>query len=485
MRYLLLCLLLFYTPQALAEQLQLERTTRLASSTATTAHNKVLLSSDGRYGFLTAAFGNSLQILETASGRIISSLNTGSNATSLALHERHGLRLLAVVNLNDFGEPAQVSIIDCSLVEKPVLLSSFELTDISPFINPVFTPEGDRLLIADSRKVYLLDTRTGISLDSIDSDGSVDSLSITKMDGDLVLTATKSSDSSVTVYEVNKDSLKRWSRFVVPSTIIPSNNVVLDGSSFGYIAGFEQHQVYCFDLRSGTLVSSIDTGDAPASISAFRSASRTRIAVVNTGQNSGFLADTVSILEAETATGYLRHQSVFVAGTDLSAESRVAFLNRHHCIVGSVTGSLFIFNSTSGEVVSEKRLLGNTGRFALSSELILTLVSTAQEDSLSLFRFTPESKRPLPRITFIKVSRVRKGLRLEVTTEGVQPGARLTVRSQDVPYTQDRHNPNRIVGLVSWSFIGRVCTFEVGVVNSDGSLITATRQIQRKKVRCH
>lgn len=484
MRYLILCLLLVYTPRALANHIQLERTTRLASTTATTAYNRVLLSSDGRYGFLTATFGDSLQILETASGRIISTLDTGSNATSLALHERKDLRLLAVVNLNDVakGESARVSIIDVSLADRPVLLSSFPLADISPFINPVFTPEGDRLLIADSRRVYLLDARTAESLHSIDSGGVVDSLSISRLEDELVLTAVKSGDGSVTVYEVTTDGLKQWSRFVVPSAIVAANNVALDGSPFGYIAGFAEHQVYGFDLRSGTLVSSIETGDAPASIAAFRSGSKTRLAVVNTGQNSGFLSDSISVLEAETATGYLRHRSVFVAGTDLSPESNVAFLDRNHCLAGSAAGSLLVFKASSGEMVSEKRMAGDTSRFALSRGLALTLVSTAQEDSLTLFRLTPPE--PLPKITSIKVSRVRKGLRLEVLAEGLQAGARLTVRSQEVPHTQDRHNPNRIVGLVAWSFVGRTCAFDVGVILPDGKLVTATRQIKRRRVRC-
>lgn len=486
MRYLLICLILAYTPHALAERLQWERTTALAAGTATTAHNRVLLSNDGRYGFLTAAFGDSLQVVDTTSGRIVSRLSTGSNATSLALHESSGLTLLAVVNLNNvaLGEPARVSIIDCSLAQRPVLLSSFELADISPFINPVFTPEGDRLVIADSRKVYLLDTRTGKSLSSIDSDGPVDSLSMTELESELVLTATKSSDSSVTVYEVAIDGLKKWSRFIVPSTIIPSNNVVLDGSPFGYIAGFAQHQVYGFDLRSGTLVSSIETGDAPASMSIFHSASKTRIAVVNTGQNSGFLADSVSILEAEPATGYLYYCSVFVAGTDLSAESHIAFLNRNYCLVGSVTGSLFIFKAASGEMVSEKRLAGDAGRFAFRAGLVLTIVSTPQEDRITLFKIVAESISR-PRIVSIKVSRVRKGLRLEVLAEGVRAGARLTVKSQEVPYTQDRYNPNRIVGLVAWSFVGRVCALNVGIINPDGRLITATKKIKRRRVRCY
>lgn len=510
--------------------LELRAALPLPAGAATDAHNNIIVSNDGRTGFLAAAFGDSVYAFNTITGELISSINTGSRASRLSIFENGERRLLAVVNLNEPGEPASVAVLDATDARNLSLVSAFILPSdvtLAPTVAPVFDRAGLRVAIASSTPgaIFLFETLTGQMLERIDLRWSVDSLAVVHRQSYSIVGAVSAEARTVTIFDMVGRSLKRQQHFFeLPAGfgLLPANNLCFNADgSIGYIASFEGDRIFSFDTATGILIDSYEVGDGPAQLAWSGNESGARLAVVNTGIEHGFLANSVSIVET-LADGRFGTATVFLPapGTDLTPDSALAFTARGDVgMVGSASGSLFVFDAVSGEQITEARLKGQANRFAIGMQggrlRVMALATTPTSDRVNVLRLrtrkakepvalpvpatapppltptvkieptevAPESTidkvvAPAPTIDRVYLRRVRRGLRLIVEGDGFERGTRLVINNRSVLTTFiDR---NHVIAYISWGFIGPSCELDIKAQRPSGD---ASTHIRRRLIR--
>lgn len=407
------------TSKAAKEEWQQTVTRKLPPQIVTSSYNRTAFSNDGKITFLSASFGKSLYLLDTATGKVISSIKTGNRAAGIAVYDSNEKKYVAVVDLNNpsTGEFSTVSIIDFSDSRSPKLVSAFILEPdltFSTFLTPVFDRDGSRLIVASGNKgvIFIIDTSTGRMLERVEVGGGIDSITITHpkikaSSGDLDTRPPRSILGAVSVADgraytflllspnLGKTELLAQSFFKVPTRLIAQNNLSLNREgTVGYIASFNGDRIYSFDTITGQQIDSAEVGSGPAQIAISESSSRVRLAVVNAGRQKGLAADSVSILEAGTQKNqpgsFMSQPYLFFpqSQTDFVPDSPIFLTDKGKLgLVGSIKGQVFTFKAKTGEQLAETKVDAHDVKLSVTQngeEASLVATSASNEIYLKL-----------------------------------------------------------------------------------------------------
>ncbi|MEW6736701.1 MAG: hypothetical protein AB1489_35760 [Acidobacteriota bacterium] len=481
--------------------------TSLPNGTATDANNNFVLSRDGRVGFLSTAFGDSVYAFDTTSGELLASARTGERAAHMALFDNGQQRRLAVVNLNAPGEgqSSAITVLDASFARRLTLLSAFILpTDVtlSPFINPIFTKDGKSILIASEEPaaLFLFDTETGQMHERIPLDEAVTSLAVAYQGDRSIIGVVSPHTHSVTILEIDKrGQLRHRSFFALPQNygLLSANNLCFNQTgTIGYLASFEGDMLFSFDTETGIGIDSFEVGDAPGRVAWFQLNGKARLAVVNTGLEHGFLADSVSIIETGE-NGRFGTATVFLpaVAADLIPDSVVEFSSDGRFgFVGTLNNFVFAFDTLTGEQLGQNKLKGQATKLAAGRQggLVVALASSATAERITVLRFERdqtsgeaqiiplgnEENANLSLAYFARIRRIRRGLRLSVEGEGFTPNTELFVNERKVPST--RPSEQQLVSKISWGFLGRTCEMNILIKDNNGLKVELKKSLRRR-----
>lgn len=478
--------------------------------------NSLAISADGQVGFFSEVKGSFVYAYDLNTGQQLSKIQIGKKAANLSLFDSGKKRLLAVINLSDptSNESITVSIIDVSNAKKIKLVSAFilppELT-INSTLSPVFDREGEQVFIASKNpaSLFVFETSSGRMLDQIPLTSGINSLSISHQENSSLLAATSVDETKVTIFEVFSNAkLEQKAIFNLPETksLIAQNNICFNkNATIAYIASAKSNKLFSFDTSTGLLVDSYDVGDVPAQITLASVGNKTKIGIVNTGKNHGFLANSVSIVEASN-DGHFKGATVFLPalGANLVADSQIKFSDKGNVgFVGTRNQSLFVFDSQTGEQLAETKLLGSATKFAISKNRLIALTSDIDSKRLVVLNTkinksieplqgpkelstTPklEVKTPatiatpsLIKINQVKVYRVRRVIKIRLIGKGFEPSSQILINNRPINTSL---RGSKLFARFSIKLLAGKCDFNVLVKtpNNTDSLVF------RKDLKC-
>lgn len=500
-------------------QLQLHKVTEMPQGMGLSHNNSILISKDEQRAFLSTNKGTVLAY-DLATGDMLSKLNTGNKTGQITLFDNGKKRLLAVVNLNNpsAGDFATVSILDAS-GERLVLQAAFMLppqTLVAGTMSAAFDKSGERVIIASENpgQIFVFSTQTGKLLDQMPLTDNISSLTIVNQSQFSVIGAVSTNGNRIinlTLSSTNK--LIKQSVFEIPQGdhLTTDNNLCFNKTgTIGYIATVIGNELLSFNTFTGQLIEQFQVGDSPARLSISTYQNQTRLAVVNTGLNKEFLADSVLIVDI-SSTGLFGNATVFLPppGTDLVSSSTLK-LSRDIGLVGALKDSIFMFDPETGKQITMAKVLGTATRFAFSSTKLVSLTTSvgAPAKHLAIFNLinnsAPVNSLPLVntststhlttkesnsdsssanssialKIYKVRAYPIRRGLKLAIEGEGFQEGVQVSVNSQALPTS--RHNTHCLSTKLSWQFVGTRRQLSVSAQNPTGLPATKLKRIRRR-----
>lgn len=495
------------TPQKDTKELslQISSVAEISRDVVTTGSaNNLVISNDGQVGFFSEVKGGYVYAYDLNTGEQLSKILTGKKATGLSLFDNGEKRLLAVTNLSDpsKNEPIIVSLLDVSNAKKINLVSAFILP-LSATLNRVFSlvfdSSGMHIFIASQTlaSLFVFETSSGRMLEQIPLTGGISSLKIAHKENNSLIAATSLEENKVTIFEFSSNfKLQQKATFKLSETdtLIAQNNLCFNNdASIAYIASAKSNKLFSFETLTGSLIDSYEVGDTPAQIALTQVGAKTKLAVVNTGKNHGFLANSVSLIEA-TSEGRFKGATVFLPplGANLVADSRVSFSDRGELgFVGTRNQSLFVFDSLTGEQLTETKLLGSATKFVLSKNRVVALTSditskrlvvvnkqidkNLSENStpITTINKTPRFKtktikaKPISdviNISQVKLVRQRQTIKIRLLGKGFEPNSQIVVNERPIKTTYLRANKLGAKFPIKL-LLGR-CTFDVVVKNA-------------------
>lgn len=121
--------------------------------------NDVVLSEDGRHGYVASADANAFFVFETATGKIVSRTPTGSFPTRIVRTTLAGKRHVAVVAENS----ASVGVYDVSDEARPAVTGAYKAPVVFLDVAPALSADGGTLYApsTDGNRIYAIDLATG------------------------------------------------------------------------------------------------------------------------------------------------------------------------------------------------------------------------------------------------------------------------------------------------------------------------------------
>lgn len=494
---LVTCLLLLSLAAAQASDrratLSKARSVSLPSSAVLDERTQPSIAASGKVGFVTSVSG-SLISFSLISGKVLSSVSVGESLGPASMIEASGRRLIAVPAGNDptHGTPATVSIIDATSAKRPELKSLLVLPPdalITPSTAPMLTRGGRFCLIAssfDSPTLYCFEIETGrlasqLKLEGRPSETTLYSdetrtlvaiasaekniLSIIKMDGQGALAVGASfSPSSARFDEVN-------------------NPAFSDDGLMAYIAASKGDRVFALDSGSGIIIDSIAVS-SPEHITVAKPPDGIEmIAATRTRKTSDGERGGVSVIAYQE--GRLRTRSEFTPpeGIDFSRANNVAVsADGSTAFVGSTTGILFAFNTSTGELESYQEIGSELRRIALSerSRSVAAVRSAPTGDEITIVSFdlvdSAETNPSAPSIESLSPEVVEQGrlknLKLQVSGKNFTEGASVLVNGVETAAELSARNGALEINLPKALF-NEVGSISLQVRGADGSLSLA------------
>ncbi|HWC77543.1 MAG TPA: hypothetical protein VG778_08770, partial [Blastocatellia bacterium] len=320
------------------------------------------MTASGKVGFVSSITAGSLIAFSVSTGRVLSSIVVGENAGPVSLVEASGRRLAAVPAANNpsEGHPATITIVDVtstqSLEIKSLLVLPVE-AQITQTTRALLTEDGKFCLIATSigePALFVFDVESGELLSRmslLERSGEV----ALHEDGDNRLIAVVSALANT----LSVISLEGRGNLNLVSMFSPqdarfgeANNPAFnsDGRSI-YIAASEGDRLYAIDSRSGAQFGSLAVS-APHRVNVSRTADGadligvTRIRRPANGRPGG--ATVVAY-----RGGRLTMKAEFTPPADIEftkANNLVFDRTGDVAFIGSDSGTLFAFNTSTGEL---------------------------------------------------------------------------------------------------------------------------------------
>lgn len=501
--------------------LQVNSVTELPSSVAISSSNNLEVSLDGKVAFISAPQTDFVYAYDLNNGELLSQIKTGKNIASLSLFDDGQKKLLAVVNLNNSTSPVTISLLDISNAKKIKVLSAFILPpELSLYstIKPVFDPKGEHLLIASKNpaNLFVFEVKSGQMIDQVPLSSGANKLNIFQQENNLLVATTSITEGKITVFDLDSQSkLHQKSAFLLPvdSAFIANNNLCFNRlGTIAYIAAAKGNKLFSFNTSDGSLIDSYEVGDVPAQIALASLTSKNRIAVVNTGKNHGFLANSVSIVESDN-NGYFTGATVFLPelGVNLVADSTIKFNYKGNIgFVGARNQSLLAFDARTGEQLTETKLIGSATKFYLSQDKLVALTNDndlkrlivldiasnkkqntkIQDSPFEKLEITADLKKSSKatsnnsttistiKINQVKACRVNHIVKVKVYGKGFDPNSQLLVNNQVIATSYIRET--RLAGRFATKILAGKRDFNVTIKNSDGT----SSLLFKKHLRC-
>lgn len=430
------------------------RSVTLPSSAILNDHAQPLIASSGKVGFVASVTGGSLMSFSMSSGKILSSVAVGETIGSISMIEAEGRRLLAVPAVNNpaAGSPATVSIIDATRAKQLELVALLVLPGdaiITPSTGAMLTRDGRFCLIASSLDVptvYSFDVPTGQLASHLPLIGRPSEIALYDDGTRRMLAVASDTANNLSIVRIDEQGGLLTAANFSPSIarFDDTNNPAFSSDGrLVYIAAATGDRLFAVDSEGAIIVDSISI-QSPARVSMkTRPDGVEMIATTKIRRPSNVKATGVSIVES--VNGRLSSRSEFSPpdGIDFSAANNVAITSdAATAFVGSTTGMLFAFKTSTGELESYQEVGSEIRRLALSekSHSVAAVRSSAAGDEVTIISFdivASDAVNPSsPLIDSISPEIVEQGrlgnLKLEVAGRNFTEGASLVVNGVEM-----------------------------------------------------
>ena len=467
------------------------RSIALPSSSILDKHAQPLISSSGKIGFVASVTGGSLISFSLTSGKILSTVALGETLGAISMIEVGGRRLIAVPAANDpaGGVPATVSIIDATSAKRLELKSLLVLPRdavITPATSATLTRDGRFCLIASSFDVptlYSFDVESGQLASHLALIGRPSDVALFDDGGRRMLAVASAAGNNLSVIKIDELGGLVSSANFSPSIarFDDANNPVFspDGGLV-YIAASTGDRLFAIDTESAIIIDSISV-DSPQRITVATGADGVQmIAATRIRRPSNSKQGGVTVIENQD--GRLANRSEFTPpdGIEFSPANNVAFTNDASiAFVGSTTGILFAFNTSSGELESYQEIGNEIRRVSLSEKTrsVAVVRSAASGDEVTIVNFdvvgSDETNPSAPSIDSMSPEVVEQGrvrnLRLVVAGKNFTDGASLVVNGVEMGAELVRRGTALETKLPK-SLFDQISSISVWVKGADGSL---------------
>jgi len=377
------------------------RSVTLPSSAILNDHAQPLIASSGKVGFVASVTGGSLMSFSMSSGKILSSVAVGETIGSISMIEAEGRRLIAVPAVNNpaTGSPATVSIIDATSAKQLELVALLVLPGdaiITPSTGAMLTRDGRFCLIASSLDVptvYSFDVATGQIASHLPLIGRPSEIALYDDGTRRILAVASATSNNLSIVRIDEQGGLLTAANFNPSIarFDDTNNPAFSADGrLVYIAAATGDRLFAVDSEGAVIVDSISI-TSPARVSVkTRPDGVEMIATTRIRRPSN--AKTAGVTVVESVSGRLSSRSEFSPpdGIDISAANNVAMTSDGTtAFVGSTTGMLFAFNTSTGELESYQEVGSEIRRVALSekSHSVAAVRSSPAGDEVSIISF--------------------------------------------------------------------------------------------------
>ncbi|MBK7994892.1 MAG: hypothetical protein IPK14_16355 [Blastocatellia bacterium] len=282
--------------------------------------------------------------------------------------------------------------------------------------------------------------------------------------------------------------------FIPPDAgLTASNNLVFNKTgNVAYIAATKSNKLFSFNTSTGLLIDQYNLGDSPAKIALTSFGDKAKIAIVNTGKNHGFLANSVSIIESDSL-GIFWGATVFLppANTNLVASSSLNFSeNGEVGFVGTQNQDIFLFDAKTGEQLATAKLIGTATRFTLTNDKLVALTNEIDIKRLVIIDLTNivkpsinlvveqkpilttsdnniKTQPVLIKINKVKACKVRKTVKVKIIGKGFKTNSQILVNDQIV--TDFYLKGKSLLATFPVKFLQGKRQFQVVIKNLDGT----------------
>ncbi|HSE35846.1 MAG TPA: hypothetical protein VLG74_01000, partial [Blastocatellia bacterium] len=475
------------------------RSVTLPSSSVLDKHAQPLIASSGKVGFVASVTGGSLVSFSMTTGRILSTVAVGETLGSISMIESAGRRLIAVPAANDpaGGTPATVSIIDATRSKRLELKSLLVLPRdavITPGTSAMLTRDGRFCLIASSFDVptlYSFDVETGQLASHLALIGQPSEIALYDDGPQRMLAVASAAGNNLAIIKVDEQGGMVSTANFSPSIaqFDEANNPAFssDGRLI-YIAASTGDRLFAIDSESAIIIDSISI-PSPERITVatgpdgFQMIAATRIRRPSNSKPGG-----VTIIE--NRDGLLSTRSEFTPpdGIDFALANNVVFTDDASvAFVGSTSGFLFAFNTSSGELESHQEIGSEIRRVALSEKTrsVAAVRSSSAGDEVTIINFdvvgSDETNSSAPAIELVSPEMVQQGrvsnLKLLVTGKNFTEGASLLVNGVEMGADLVRRG-SALETTLPKALFNQITSINVVVKGADG----ATSQPRELKV---
>jgi outer membrane protein assembly factor BamB len=467
------------------------RSVSLPSSAILNDHAQPLIAISGKVGFVASVTGGSLMSFSLSSGKILSSVAVGETLGSISMIETEGRRLIAVPAVNNpaGGSPATVSIIDGTRAKQLELVALLVLPGdaiITPGTGAVLTSDGRFCLIASSLDVptvYSFDVATGQLVSHLPLIGRPSEIALHDDGSRRMLAVASATSNNLSIVRIDEQGGLTAGANFNPSIarFDDTNNPVFSSDGrLVYIAASTGDRLFAVDTEGAIIVDSISIA-SPARVSVItRQDGVEMVATTRIRRPSNLKAGGVTIVES--LNGRLSTRSEFSPpdGIDFSPNNNVAMTSDGTtAFVGSATGILFAFNTTTGELESFQEGGNEIRRLALSekSRTVAAVRSSSAGDEVSIINFdlvgSDETNSSAPLIDSISPEVVEQGrlgnLKLEVAGRNFSEGASLVVNGVEKGADLIKRG-GALETLLPKGMFNQIAVINVLVKGSDGKL---------------
>src|SRR5215813_3030501 len=386
-------------------RLEIGKSLSLRSETILDEHTEPLLSGAGHFGFVTSTTGGSLISFNTATGKVLSSVVVGEGAGRCTMVENGSSRLVAVpcANAPDSKRPATISIIDASNPRRldPVTLIVLPAdAHLVASARALLTGDGRFVLIAsyfDEPALFSFDARTGQMISQLQLIGRPSS--VTLMDRTIakpggLIAVTSPVTNTVSIFDMDEQGRLGQQAIFSPAAEgwEEDNNAAFSSDGqIVYVASSKTQQLLAIDAATGQLVSSIHVEPAPTRVTVGKwMDGGDLVAVTRAPGRHSEAPGGVTIVAAAAGNLSVRTEFTPPDAIKFSSSNNAAFSSDGSvAFVGSKSGVLFAFSTTTGELESSQALGSELMGLSVREpdRMIAAVRRTAKSDQIVLLSF--------------------------------------------------------------------------------------------------
>ncbi len=286
--------------------LRVERVVRFPRKSGLYNVNNVILSADGRIGYVSSGDGNSVYAFEVDTGRLVSTTRTGSFPTFTRRFELDGRPHLLVVAEN----AADLYAYDVTDPAHPVLAWVFAAPSVFLDVEPAITADQTTVFAAttDGNKAYAVDMATGdLKYQAVIGERAVAS-DVWEGDGQRYPCFVGIVSADVTSF-LDSSSGYLGRRFAGPGDALLftlyQNIALTHDARYACVASKRTDEVLVIDVSSAAVVARVPVSDAPSKIAVAEDPSSGSLRVLVVGSRDGI----VTIVNAtDPANAFVEHQ---------------------------------------------------------------------------------------------------------------------------------------------------------------------------------